>query len=75
MATKALGQKQQYLLSEIFHAGGWVVVNSQVCGSNYGGRKKHETMVSALQDRGLLEVKEEDGELMVRATDKAESFI
>lgn len=73
--AKPLGKQQQYLLSEIHHNGGWVEVGPEICGSNYGGQKKHETMVMSLQERGLVEVDREGNVLKVRALVAAEGYI
>lgn len=75
MARKKLGMMQQYLLSEIVNADGWVFVGPEVQGSNYGGQKKHETMVKCLEQRGLVETRGDPGSMEVRALDVASEFI
>lgn len=75
MSKKKLGMQQRYMLSEIVHANDWVFVGSQIQGSNYGGQKKHETMVSALESRGLVEVRGEPGNMEVRALEGARDHI
>jgi hypothetical protein len=75
MAKKKLGMMQQYLLSEIVNARDWVDVGPEIRGSNYGGQKKHETMVKGLEERGLVEVQGEPGAMRVRAFDIAAEFV
>lgn len=73
--SKPLGKQQEYMLSEIVSDGGWVEVGPYVCGSNYGGLKRHETMARALADRGLLDLDERPDGLYAKATPMAETVI
>jgi hypothetical protein len=75
VSRNKLGKMQQYLLSEIATVGDWVSIGVKVQGSNYGGQKKHETMVMALEQRGLLEVRGEPGSMEARALPAASDFI
>ena len=75
MAKKKLGMMQQYLLSEIVNADDWVEVGPEIQGSNYGGQKKHETMVKILEQRDLVETQGEPGSMKVRALPAAIDFI
>ena len=56
MAERRIGKQQQYLLAELLAAGGWCEVEQTICGSNYGGKKKHLCMLFALEVRGLVEI-------------------
>jgi hypothetical protein len=57
MAERRIGKQQQYLLAELLSAGGWCEVGQTICDSNYGGKKKHLCMLTALEIRGLVEIR------------------
>lgn len=75
MARKKLGQMQQYLLSEIVNSEDWVDIGPEVCGSNYGGQKKHESMVDSLHKRGLVEIRKRGDYIQARSLPKAQDLI
>ena len=60
MSSCKLGKIQGFLLSEIFNAGGWVKIENEICGSNYGGKKKHLTLLRTLEERDLVKIEERE---------------